>query len=166
MNMDIKSTVMYKTLFFYVCILLFMLFSVRVMAGEVNQDVADDTQGVVQLKVVYTDDDQDNHDVQAGTGFLINNNTVITCDHVITVDETTLRQAARNFGKNVSDIKNRLSIEVSVMRDVSIKATVINESAEMDFSSGLYYSNVSSMGGGPGGMGEDQRGLGGGPGER
>ena len=44
--------------------------------------------------------------------------------------------------------------------------TAGDESVEMDFSSGLYYSNVSSMGGGPGGMGEDQRGLGGGPGER
>ncbi len=100
---------------------------------NINQKVTDDTTGVVQVKVVYTDDNQNVLDVVSGTGFLINNNTVITCDHVVTIDDELLQQASETFGKSVSEVKDRLGIQISVLRDVTIRATVRNQSAEMDY---------------------------------
>ena len=64
-----------------------------------NADVTKDTSGVVQIKVVYVDDNREAIPIQTGTGFLINDETVITCDHVITLDNDTLATACEMFGK-------------------------------------------------------------------
>lgn len=98
-----------------------------------NEAVQNDTTGVVQIKVVYTDELQNVYDIQSGTGFLINNGTVVTCDHVVNVDDATLETAASVFGKSKSEVKDRMGILISVNRDVTVKAYVKTESAEMDY---------------------------------
>lgn len=114
-------------------ILLACMLPCSVWAAEANADVKKDTTGVVQVKIVYTDDNQITHDVQGGTGFLINDGTVITCNHVVSIDDETLTKAAETFRKTEKEIKDRLGVMVTVMRDVTVKATIKNASTEMDF---------------------------------
>lgn len=109
------------------------LLAVSAFAAETNAAVTNDTTGVVQIKVVYTDDQGVSSDIQDGTGFLINDRTVITCNHVVTVTPETLAVAAERFGIASKDVQNRLTIQISVLRDVTISATVKNSSVEMDY---------------------------------
>lgn len=103
------------------------------LAADVNSAVNDAKNGVVQILITYTDDNQVDHNLTSGTGFLINNSTVITCDHVVSLSENYVNFFANVFGKSVSDFKGRLNIKISVLRDVTIKATVKNQSSEMDY---------------------------------
>lgn len=99
-----------------------------------NQAVMNDTSGVVQIKLVYID--PNNHtefNIQSGTGFLINDSTVITCNHVVTMSAETLAQAAEAFGADANVVQNNCKIQISVLRDLTIDATVKNSSAEMDY---------------------------------
>ena len=102
-------------------------------AATANEAVQDDTSGVVQVKVVYKDETGNYHPVQSGTGFLINDSTVITCEHVVSVDDATLEMAALAFGTDAKTALDRMSVQISVLRDVAISATVLNSSTEMDF---------------------------------
>ena len=49
------------------------------------------------------------------------------------LDEKTTEEACERFGVDTKKLRERLSIRISVMRDVSIKATITTNSAEMDF---------------------------------
>ncbi|MCR4648563.1 MAG: trypsin-like peptidase domain-containing protein [Lachnospiraceae bacterium] len=98
-----------------------------------NTAVTEDTSGVVQVKVVYVDDTGVEYPILAGTGFLINEETVITCDHVIKLDPQTLSEVAARFGMKEKEVRARLAIQISVLRDVTIPATLQTESAELDF---------------------------------
>jgi len=98
-----------------------------------NEAVTSDTDGVLQVKVVYTDDDKVEHLIGTGTGFLINDETVITCNHVVNLKPDIMESVCQAFGKSERDIKDRLSIQISVMRDVVIKANVKTASEEMDY---------------------------------
>ncbi|HUM85397.1 MAG TPA: trypsin-like peptidase domain-containing protein [Lachnospiraceae bacterium] len=101
--------------------------------NNTNQAVTQDTTGVVQLKVIYTDDAGNKNNIQEGTGFLINNSTVVTCFHVVNLSDDTMNTATQTFGKSAQEIKDRLTIDVSVLRDVTITAKIKNESSEMDY---------------------------------
>ncbi len=108
--------------------------SLRVSADTTtNTAVTEDTSGVVQVKVVYVDDTGVQYPILAGTGFLINEETVITCDHVIKLDPQTLSDIAARFDMKEKEVRSRLAIQISVLRDVTIPATLQTESAELDF---------------------------------
>ncbi len=98
-----------------------------------NEDVTKDTSGVVQVKVVYVDDNRKPQPIQTGTGFLINDETVITCDHVVQLDADTMARACEIFGKSEREIMDRLEYQISVLRDMTIRTTIVKESAEMDY---------------------------------
>lgn len=98
-----------------------------------NENVTKDTSGVVQVKVVYVDDSRVEHPIQTGTGFLINDETVITCEHVVTLDADTMAMACEIFGKSEREINDRIEYQISVLRDMTIRATIQKKSAEMDF---------------------------------
>lgn len=89
--------------------------------------------GVLQVKLKYSPDTGEARDIGAGTGFLINDDTLLTCYHVIHVEEDDLNARAELEGKTPAEYESRISIAVTVARDVFIPATVINESYEMDF---------------------------------
>lgn len=109
------------------------MLSLPVFATDANSAVNNAKSGVVQILLTYTDDNQVEHSLIGGTGFLINNSTVITCDHVVSMSDTYLNYFAEQAGKSINDFKSRLGIRISVLRDVTIKATIKNQSAEMDY---------------------------------
>lgn len=104
------------------------------LAETTNQAVMSDTTGVVQVRLVYVDpSNRTEHPIQSGTGFLINDSTVITCNHVITLTQNELDKAAELFGTDANTVKNNCKVKISVLRDMTIDASVKNASAEMDF---------------------------------
>ena len=112
-----------------------IVFSMSVCAETTtNQAVMNDANGVVQIKLVFINPDtQNEYTIKSGTGFLINDSTVITCNHVVTMTQNILEQAAASFGVEASVVQNNCGIRISVLRDLTIEATVQNSSAEMDY---------------------------------
>lgn len=112
-----------------------VVFSMSVCAETTtNQAVMNDANGVVQIKLVFVNPDtQKEYTIQSGTGFLINDSTVITCNHVVTMTQSILEQAAASFGVETGVVQNNCGIRISVLRDLTIEATVQNSSTEMDY---------------------------------
>lgn len=112
-----------------------LLLATSAFAAEANEAVQEDTNGVIQVRVVYYDD-MGNKDQRAsvwGTGFLINDSTVVTSNHVVSMSDTDLTSWAELEGVDVKTLKDRLRIEVVVMNDLTIQASILNASSEMDF---------------------------------
>lgn len=103
-------------------------------AEAANDAVNDCRYGVLQVKLNYIDDNNTPNTVSAGTGFLINDNTLITCHHVVNLSNSDLEDLAEAVGKTVAEVQSRLNITVTVSRDVTIAASKLTESFEMDFS--------------------------------
>lgn len=130
-----KSNAMKRVLSLMLALCLVMAMSLTAFAseGNVNAAVRDDRTGIVQVNLVYTDDDGNRFVVQTGTGFMINDLNVVTCNHVTQISDDTLKRCVDAFEVDAKKIRDRLSIRISVMRDVSIKAKLTTNSAEMDF---------------------------------
>ncbi|HJD21111.1 MAG TPA: trypsin-like peptidase domain-containing protein [Candidatus Gemmiger faecigallinarum] len=117
-----------------ICLACLIPFGAQAATTTTNEAVMNDTSGVVQIKLVYVDPNtRQEYNIQSGTGFLINDSTVITCNHVVVMDSNTLATAATTFGADANVIQNNCQIQISVLRDLTITATVLNSSAEMDY---------------------------------
>lgn len=103
------------------------------MAFAANDAVNNCRYGVLQVKLNYTGDNNETVVVNGGTGFLINDNTLVTSHHVVTLDSEELEALATLYGKTVAEVQSRLSITVTVSRDVTIAASTLTGSYEMDF---------------------------------
>lgn len=122
------------TLLVALCMACLLPFSAKAAGTNTNEAVMNDASGVVQIKLVYVDPNtRQESNIQSGTGFLINDSTVITCNHVVVMDQTTLATAAETFGVDANVVQNNCQIQISVLRDLTITATVQNSSAEMDY---------------------------------
>lgn len=130
-----KSKVLRRYLSVILALCLMMTMSIAAFAseGSVNASVRDDRTGIVQVLVVYTDDDGERYTVQTGSGFMINELNVVTCNHVTELDNDMLDEAADYFEVDRAKLRKNLSIRISVMRDVSIGAKITTQSREMDF---------------------------------
>ena len=130
-----KSRVLQRCLSMILALCLVMAMSLSAFAaeGSVNSAVRDDRTGIVQVNVVFTDEDGERFVVQTGTGFMINELNVVTCNHVTELDSDTMEAAVEYFGVEESKVRKGLSIRISVMRDVSIGAKITTQSREMDF---------------------------------
>lgn len=114
---------------------------IAVNAAEANERVHDAKSGVVQIQVWFYDVEAAHEEfVHSGTGFLINENTIVTCQHVANgySDEeylywTQMINAALGGNRTVAEVKEKLELRVSVYRDVYVKATVKKASTEMDY---------------------------------
>lgn len=128
------AAVAQKLAVFIVVLCMACIAPLTALAAETNEAVRDDTTGVVQVKLVYIDPNtQMESDIQSGTGFLINDSTVITCNHVVSIDAPTMELAMQAFGVDRNTVLNNSVIKISVLRDIAIEATVQNASAEMDY---------------------------------
>lgn len=116
---------------FVLCFLACCIPPMNVLAA--NEAVNDARNGVLQVNLDYRDDDNTTHHLAGGSGFLINDNTLVTCHHVVSLDDNTLAAFAELEGKSVAEIRDRLSISVTISRDVVIPATVQHESFDMDW---------------------------------
>lgn len=96
-----------------------------------NSAVNEVGNSLLQVRMVYTDSDGVKTPIQGGTGFLINENTVLTCAHVVDVSSDTTDVLKELYDSDYN--KNNLSLEVVVKGDVTIPTTIQKESQESDF---------------------------------
>lgn len=112
------------------CMMLFMALPVRADDSEIVNEMRN---GVVQVGLYYIDNSGGEHYIQGGSGFLINDQTLLTNRHVVTMSDDIKAQATEIFGVDfVNDTKLDIRVKVVVTRDVRIDATVLQSSAEMD----------------------------------
>lgn len=112
------------------CMMLFMALPVRADDSEVVNEMRN---GVVQVGLYYVDNGGTHHYIQGGTGFLINEQNLLTNQHVVVMSNETKAAASQAFGVDfVNDSKLDIRVEVVVTRDVRIEASVVQSSAEMD----------------------------------
>ena len=97
-------------------------------------------QGIVQVNTVYVDENDTEHVVCGGTGFLIGDEEgteyVLTCNHLINPSEETKYAAFEYLGiSNENDEWSKISLktEVVVEGDVVLNTTTLNSSSELDF---------------------------------
>ena len=115
-----------------VCMIACFMLPFGAMASTMDA-VNNAKSGVLQVNLDYTDDNNTKTTIASGTGFLINDNHVITCQHVVSMTDAELAVYAELLGKTVAEMKSRLSVSVTVSRDIKIPASIITESFEMDF---------------------------------
>lgn len=114
-----------------VCLVVCTILPMGVFA--VNEEVTASADGVFQVNLVYRDDNNTEIRIMAGSGFLINSDTLVTCAHCVNLADSDCQAFAEMFGKTIAEIKDRLSYSVTVTRDVTIPATIQKMSVEMDF---------------------------------
>ena len=102
-------------------------------AFAANDAVNNARSGVLQVNLEYRDDDGNMVYRSGGSGFLINDNTLITCHHVIQPSDEDVAWLAENQARSTAEIRDRMQITVTVSRDVTIPATVVHQSFEMDW---------------------------------
>lgn len=93
---------------------------------------------VLQMVVIYTDKDGEEHPVQGGAGFLIgtesaNAEYMVTAKEVTSVPAETEQQVIELFGDQAKDSRPDYSVKAVVKRDVMIDAQLVAESDEMGF---------------------------------
>ena len=86
------------------CLLFAMTVIVNARDGNGNSYVRDDRTGTLLIKVGVTDKDDSSkiHYVKSGTGFLVNDTTLITCAHVVNFDDEDLK-AIRQMNTRLSE---------------------------------------------------------------
>lgn len=123
-------------------LVMMMSFAVPTMASSThNQSTLDAMQAVVQIDVYFVDPELGYEEwLTGGTGFFINEDTLLTCNHLVNQfpDEfyaAWAKETNKSLGvkRTAKDIKENLELRVAVLRDVSVKATVKKASTEMDF---------------------------------
>lgn len=108
-----------------------------VAANDANEAVNEARKGVLQINLLYVDQNGNEHLIQGGSGFLIGETSgadhVITNAHVVNMDDATKRAASEIFGVDFFSGNINMKIKVVVKRDVQISATIVNQSDAMDF---------------------------------
>lgn len=123
--------------------LLSLIFMIGVLM-PLNADAAESLdgakQGVVQVNLIYKDDENVTHIIDGGAGFLIgdeeeNVEYVITCKHTIEPGRDYIKKALKNFGVKKDEIDNKVDAveyEVVVANDVCTSASLYLESDNLD----------------------------------
>lgn len=102
--------------------------------AETSKEVTEARNGVLRVDLLYVDKDNNEYLLGSGSGFLINNDTIITCAHVVNLAPEDVEAAAEAIGGDFAKkYKDRLKIRVVVMRDMYVYATVKNQSEQTDF---------------------------------
>ena len=113
-------------------------------SGFVNEKipVAVASNSLVQVRIVYTDKDEVKTPIQSGTGFLVNANTVVTCNPVVHINSENESFTKELIGSSYD--KNNFSIEIVAGGDVTIPATVKNFSETSDFAIVQFNESIPS----------------------
>ena len=99
-----KSKKSFAKLLLSLACVLCMAFSVviPVNAEAANASVTKVSESLVQVRMIYKKDSRDKGTpLQGGTGFLINGNTVLTCAHVVDVNDD-VRQFVKIFSVQIT----------------------------------------------------------------
>lgn len=135
---SIVSRLVKKSILILSLILIFgSSLSFKVSAKETMDDAK---QGVVQVNLIYKDDENVTHIIDGGTGFLIGNEEenveyVITCKHIISPSRDYIKKALKKFGVKSDEIENKIDAveyEVVVANDVCTAASLYISSDNLD----------------------------------
>ncbi len=98
--------------------------------------VEDDKDGVLLVRVLLVDTDKGIEvAVQGGSGFLINESTLLTCYHVSHLEEDTAQTLMEAYGYDtLTDLERHLTVRVYYQADLYRTATEITGSESIDFS--------------------------------
>lgn len=123
-----------KLFSFLLTICLTILMAVPVLADDTEMEIVNKMRsGVLQVNLNWIDQNGGRHFIQGGSGFLINDQTLLTNQHVVAMSDETKQSASEMYGVDfVNDTKLDVRVQVVVQRDVVIDATVMQSSAEMD----------------------------------
>lgn len=119
------------------CMILTMALSAFASAPQAGNDaVQADKQGVLQVRVGFkVKDTNDILEIKTGTGFLINSDYLVTCNHVVTFDDLEKEDwesISENLGMTRKQVEDKRVINISVYRDVKIPAKIITQSEVTD----------------------------------
>ena len=104
-------------------------------AASGNDAVENDKQGVLQVRVGVKDKETNKVvDIQAGTGFLVNADNLVTNYHVVHFDSDSYAWIQENMDLNEKQADERKVIQISVYRDQAIQDKVVTESQNADLS--------------------------------
>lgn len=102
-----------------------------------GENVGNQYNSVLQIVVSFTDDKENVIPIQGGSGFLIGNDEtqlqyMITTNEVVTVSDKVKEKLRKSYKlESTDDIKEE--IKVVINKDVTVNASVITSSDEMDF---------------------------------
>ncbi|MCR5772068.1 MAG: FHA domain-containing protein [Butyrivibrio sp.] len=109
------------------------------LSAPMTENVADATKGIVQVNSIYTDDAGKEHIILGCTGFLIGNTEdgeyVITTNSVVAPTKPTRDDAFATIGVDEEEDewdKIDLKAQVVVQGDITIEATVVTRSPELN----------------------------------
>ena len=116
------------------CLLFAMTVIVSARDGNGNSYVRDDRTGTLLIKVGVTDKDDSSkiHYVKSGTGFLVNDTTLITCAHVVNFDDEDLKAIQENLEMSEKQANEHKVIRVFLYRDDFYVAAITAESDNAD----------------------------------
>lgn len=133
-----KKSTMRVALVMVMLVVLQALLSIPAFAADgpaVADNVQDARNACVQVKLVYTDENNEEWDLGYETGYFIDANYILTCNHGVTLDDETFESCVETFGDYFkNNYRNRIAIRVVIQRDVSVEATITEAvSADYDF---------------------------------
>ena len=118
--MKVKKKGIFRLMIAILAALTMIVGTATVSLAEANEAVNEATKGVVHVRVLYQDNDKE-YDVQWGSGFLINDMTVITCHHVVHVSDATIQEMRESSdygplveGKSDKQIRDKMIIKITV----------------------------------------------------
>lgn len=128
--------------FFSILWMLLGMFPMYVHAAQETEQkgnsVNEARNGILQVNLVYVDEDNKEHVVRGGSGFLVGNEEgadyVITSNANVTVTEEFRNSVGKEYKVAKSERKNmQFLVEVVVKRDVVVSASVVTSSEQVNF---------------------------------
>lgn len=119
-----------KMLLLTMAMLVLML--IPALADEVNRDVREARSGVLQIRLWYEDKNGDSDYIGGGSAFLINDDTIVTCHHVVHVYENS-EQYQYVLQKYPNYDPSNVKYKVVIRNDVTLDAKLVQESEISDF---------------------------------
>lgn len=113
-----------------VMMVVLLMFTAVISVSAENTAVNDVKNSILQVRMFYTKDNV-KYPIYSGTSFLINEDTILTCSHVVNIDSTL-----KDILDKVEDGNYKpasVGYEVVVNKDVTIRANLKNQSVEDDF---------------------------------
>ena len=101
---------------------------------SVNEKVKAAQEGVYAVELRYENTSDESFPIQSGSAFFINPTTMLTCDHVVTLDSKT-EAAVKELAKTSygSYSKGNVTVKVKLQSDISVGANVLFSSPEGDW---------------------------------
>lgn len=114
-----------------------MAFPVGATSSDVVTPVNEARKGVLQINLDYVDQSGSALRIQGGSGFLIGATSgaeyMITNAHVVRMTGDTAAAVSEMIGSEVANNNSNLHLNVVVKADLTIGATIVNYSDELDF---------------------------------